>query len=340
MLKIYGDREHFYQWDLNQKLVVADPSVKEVHFANCFMDEALVVEVKDGLVEVPNILLQENLDIRAYGYCGDCHTLFEKTFKVNYKTKPADYVYTETEIKTYAALDERIKALDERVETLEGKEVKLTWEAIEGKPAINAGTGENSIVEGLDTEATGRYTHAEGVRAIAKGHNSHAEGIDTLAQGSCSHAEGNGAHAVGSTSHAEGEATRANGNDSHAEGYRAQADGIAAHAQNERTVAYGRGSHAEGYYTYAYGDYQHAQGKYNAIDYSNTYAHIVGNGTSEGARKNAHTLDWNGNAWFAGDVSVGSGKKKLATQNYVDEAMANVVEDVLAALPAAEGVEV
>lgn len=32
------------------------------------------------------------------------------------------------------------------------------------------------------------------------------------------------------------------------------------------------------------------------------YAHIVGNGTSDTARSNAHTLDWNGNAWYAGSV--------------------------------------
>jgi hypothetical protein len=56
-----------------------------------------------------------------------------------------------------------------------------------------------------------------------------------------------------------------------------------------------------------------------------TYAHIVGNGTSEDARSNAHTLDWEGNAWFQGDVYVGStsgtnkdeGSKKLATEDSV-----------------------
>ena len=35
---------------------------------------------------------------------------------------------------------------------------------------------------------------------------------------------------------------------------------------------------------------------------NNQYAHIVGNGDDEDNRSNAHTLDWNGNAWFAGDV--------------------------------------
>ena len=49
----------------------------------------------------------------------------------------------------------------------------------------------------------------------------------------------------------------------------------------------------------------HAQGAYNIEDTEGKYAHIVGNGTSELARSNVHTLDWSGNAWFAGDVFVG-----------------------------------
>lgn len=31
------------------------------------------------------------------------------------------------------------------------------------------------------------------------------------------------------------------------------------------------------------------------------YAHIVGNGTADIARSNAHTLDWDGVPWYAGD---------------------------------------
>jgi hypothetical protein len=37
---------------------------------------------------------------------------------------------------------------------------------------------------------------------------------------------------------------------------------------------------------------------------SGEYAHIVGNGDSENNRSNAHTLDWSGNAWFAGSVTA------------------------------------
>lgn len=99
MFKIYDGREEFYQWDLNQKLIVSDASINEVHFCNRTDECSLVCEVyeEDGarLVDVPNILFQATWDIRAYAYCTD-HTLTEKRFKVKARTRPADYVYTET----------------------------------------------------------------------------------------------------------------------------------------------------------------------------------------------------------------------------------------------------
>ena len=42
-----------------------------------------------------------------------------------------------------------------------------------------------------------------------------------------------------------------------------------------------------------------------ATHLSGTYANIVGNGTSEDNRSNAHTLDWFGNSWYAGDIRCG-----------------------------------
>lgn len=68
--------------------------------------------------------------------------------------------------------------------------------------------------------------------------------------------------------------------------------------------ALGEYSHSEGEGTIAQGNAQHTQGRYNIIDTENKYAHIVGNGTNENARSNAHTVDWNGNGWFAGAVEA------------------------------------
>ena len=107
---------------------------------------------------------------------------------------------------------------------------------------------------------------------------------------------------IGYDSHAEGFSTIASGQYSHAEGDNTTASGNSSHAEGNKTTASGNSSHAEGYDTKAISDYQHVQGKFNIKDSSNTYAHIVGNGSSDTSRSNAHTLDWSGNAWFAGTV--------------------------------------
>ena len=97
------------------------------------------------------------------------------------------------------------------------------------------------------------------------------------------------------------------GNNSTAEGYDTTSSGYCSHAEGYDTTADGDCSHAEGQGTNANYDSQHVQGKYNIEDTESKYAHIVGNGTSKRKRSNAHTLDWEGNAWYAGDVCNGNG---------------------------------
>lgn len=103
----------------------------------------------------------------------------------------------------------------------------------------------------------------------------------------------------------EGKETSASGLYAHAEGANTIASGSRSHAEGSDSVASGKKSHAEGNSTIAASDNQHVQGKFNVADAGKTYAHIVGNGTAEADRSNAHTLDWSGNAWYAGDVYVG-----------------------------------
>ncbi len=167
-------------------------------------------------------------------------------------------------------------------------------------------TGRGSHAEGYRTYAVGDYSHAEGYATEASAAYSHAEGISTKASGDYSHAEGGATKASVAYSHAEGCSTKASGSCSHAEGFETLAGGKNGHAEGKNTICYGSGSHAEGTYTEANSDSQHAQGKYNIVDYADQYAHIVGNGTANNARSNAHTLDWDGNSWYAGEVYVGS----------------------------------
>ena len=156
----------------------------------------------------------------------------------------------------------------------------------------NTTAGDCSHAEGLGTNASGKYSHAGGFYTTATGEKSYAEGSNTTASGNSSHAEGSSTTASGDFSHTEGALTRTTGEKSHAEGY--------------FTVAAGNCSHAEGYATKASSINQHVQGIYNIDDTAGKYAHIVGNGKSDTKRSNAHTLDWDGNAWYAGYVE---GKK-------------------------------
>ena len=136
---------------------------------------------------------------------------------------------------------------------------------------------------------------------IALGMFSHAEGNSTTASGACSHAEGSHTTASGWYSHAEGQHTKASGEHSHAEGNSTTASGACSHAEGIDTVASGSASHAEGSGTVAQSAWQHVQGTFNIVDENNVYVSIVGNGNTS-KRSNAHTLDWDGNAWYAGTV--------------------------------------
>lgn len=175
-----------------------------------------------------------------------------------------------------------------------------------------------SHAEGLATRASERYAHAEGRETVASGVGAHAENKATVASGNNSHAEGDSSKATGNNAHAEGWSTTASGNNSHSEGGGTIASGESSHAEGSgtsatfhtahaegwKTKAEGQASHAEGNGTVAKSLAQHVQGKWNEIDTSNRYAHIVGGGNSDGDRKNIHTIDWDGNAYFKGSITI------------------------------------
>lgn len=126
------------------------------------------------------------------------------------------------------------------------------------------------------------------------GTKSSAIGLDVIATGMASHAEGYGTNAIGNFSHAEGNGTIVSAEDAHAEGINTIASSM----------------------------YQHVQGKNNIEDKDNKYAHIVGNGVDLHNRSNAHTLDWQGNAWYSGKVTAGDAPVEdmdLTTKKYVDD---------------------
>ena len=188
----------------------------------------------------------------------------------------------------------------------------ITKELLRYSSAVGKTILENNNIKGeifndyINNQANGAYSHAEGSNTNANGAYSHAEGEHSSASGYASHAEGSG-KASNMFSHAEGTNTNATGESSHAEGTNTKATGKNSHAQGLNTWAFGENSHASGEGTLTLGNNQTVLGKYNLSNENDLY--IIGNGEEEGSRSNAHTLDWEGNAWFAGDVYVkGSGQ--------------------------------
>lgn len=108
MFKILDGRTELWQWDLDRKIVVDDPTIAEVHFCNGKSDCSLVTAVRTEngkrIADIPNILLQDHpqcklrgyFELRVFAYCAGDYTKTEETIKVNARTKPESYEYTET----------------------------------------------------------------------------------------------------------------------------------------------------------------------------------------------------------------------------------------------------
>lgn len=192
--------------------------------------------------------------------------------------------------------------------------------------------GENAFVFGLAAKAHGYHSIAIGNTAYVGnvgGNSSFVDSHDSgVAIGNYAQADRNGL--------AIGVRATAAGYDGVAIGVYAETDsGVAIGTRAEAASA----AVALGYDCVAKGEKQTALGCNNIEDADGKYAFILGNGRkvvedpemgNYWPRSNAHTVDWDGNAWFAGDVYIGGTSqddaRKLAT-----------VEDVLAALPTWNG---
>lgn len=142
--------------------------------------------------------------------------------------------------------------------------------------------------------------------------------------------------ASGIASIAHGFTTEASGQYSVATG-KSKASGNYSHAEN-KSVAKGYGSHAEGQTT-AGSNFQHTEGKFNIEDANGIFQHIVGAGIYASSPSTISAGDWNGNKYLAGNLYVGcndftttanglttanAGGSKVATESYVDTAIANL----------------
>ena len=201
-------------------------------------------------------------------------------FKQLYTFEPVTNVLCdgEVEMRYYKANvnGETVGIVHKKVEASEKaiEDMQTEFEQLPNTFAKKSLYDDTTINVGRKADTTvGGYSTAEGRINTASGYTSHAEGVSNIASGDSAHAEGSGTTASADSAHAEGMGTK----------------------------AIGLYSHVEGNGTIAHGNSQHVQGEYNVEDTEGKYAHIVGGGTYV-VRKNIHTLDWDGNAEFAGNV--------------------------------------
>lgn len=130
-MTIENERSHFYQWDLNQRLIADEYEAgTELHFVlrhqniysslHCEGFEALVTETyAEGehiYANIPNLLLQCSGELYVYVYLTqgeESHTAAQAVFPVTARRRPADYIYTETEVKRWEDLEARLLTLEE-----------------------------------------------------------------------------------------------------------------------------------------------------------------------------------------------------------------------------------
>lgn len=104
-----NNQPHLYQWDTRITLTVP-AALTALH--TILHGEPITLTVQDGAVTLPDELLQTPGYLRFWAYRED-HTQDAAAIWVQPRPKPADYVYTPTEIQHFSDLEARIAALEQ-----------------------------------------------------------------------------------------------------------------------------------------------------------------------------------------------------------------------------------
>lgn len=115
MLTLNDGRSELWQWDTGCTLAV-DADCSQVHFSNKVFGRSIDVDVVSGAAIIPDVLLQTDKDLNVWAYVGTAengYTKISKTFKVNRRNKPADYVFTPPDQTTLAELSGRLDRIEE-----------------------------------------------------------------------------------------------------------------------------------------------------------------------------------------------------------------------------------
>ena len=114
MLELNDGRSELWQWDTGRTLIV-DADCSKVHFSNKVFGRSIDVNVAYGVAIIPDVLLQTDNDLNVWAFSGTAengYTKISKTFKVNRRNKPADYVFTPADQTTLEQIQEKIDYLE------------------------------------------------------------------------------------------------------------------------------------------------------------------------------------------------------------------------------------
>lgn len=158
-VKILNGRTHFYQWDSEQKFIVDDANVNELHFTNNAQEDASVVSCyeQEGikLCDIPNSYLEKNGILTVYAFTYENGNYTKNTFRFNVieRPKPNDYVIEEEDINRWGELDNKINVTKDELENeinLVDNKLGQEVEELEGK--INTKSNEGHKHEIADVK--------------------------------------------------------------------------------------------------------------------------------------------------------------------------------------------
>ena len=114
MLTLNDGRAELWKWDTDRTLAV-DADCSQVHFSNKVFGRSIDVDVVNGAAIIPDVLLQTDKDLNVWAFVGTAengYTKISKTFKVNRRNKPADYVFTPPDQTSLEEIKEKLDYLE------------------------------------------------------------------------------------------------------------------------------------------------------------------------------------------------------------------------------------
>ena len=153
-----------FQWDLNKQIPCSFP---EAHFACVGSEDALIVKANGGNAQIPNVLLQEGKDIMCWFMEGGA-VADSGRIRIVTRAKPADYIYTETEVITFESLVAKVEDVIAKGNTAVDSATTAAQKADAAANKANAASDKAAHLEAEIKASEARRVEAEQGRAEAE----------------------------------------------------------------------------------------------------------------------------------------------------------------------------